>query len=55
MRISKKVIPRDQRSDLRVSCWRPRARSGDKYYRTMVSVHVTTTMAEVLDNKGWDL
>ena len=32
IRISKKVTPRDQTSDLRVSCGRPRARSGERYY-----------------------
>jgi len=31
MRISKKVTPSDQTSDLRVSCDRPRARSGERY------------------------
>jgi hypothetical protein len=31
MRISKKVIPSAHTSDLRVSCGKPRARSGDKY------------------------
>lgn len=32
IRISKNVIPSDQTSDLRVSCGRPRARSGERYY-----------------------
>ena len=31
MRISKNVIPSDQTSDLRVSWWWPRARSGERY------------------------
>lgn len=32
MRISKNVIPNDHTSDLRVSCGRPRALSGERYW-----------------------
>lgn len=46
MSTSKNVTPRDQTSDLRVSCSIPRARSGDRYSGVPYPRSLTKALAE---------